>query len=61
MSINEDSINKAIELLNNPPQKTEVADSIAFARIVAGSHCLEGINTSVEEVLKAAGIDNVNQ
>lgn len=42
------------EILSNPPLRTEATDRMAFARIVAGSHRLEGMDTSVEQVLEAA-------
>ena len=47
-------IAEATELISNPPPRTEAADRVAFARIVADSHRLEGIETSVEQVLEAA-------
>ena len=42
------------EILSNPPLRTEATDRIAFTRVVAGSHRLEGIDPSVEQVLEAA-------
>ena len=47
-------IKQGVEFLNNPPEYNEEQLKQVFARIVAGSHQLEGINTTPEEVLEAA-------
>ena len=49
-------IAEGVELLQNPPPDDLAAQRIAFARIVAGSHQLEGIDSSVESVLEAADV-----
>lgn len=45
---------KAARRLKDPIQRTEAADRVVFARMVANSQRLEGIDTSVDEVLEAA-------
>jgi hypothetical protein len=45
---------EAANRLKNRAHRTAAVDRIVVARIVAGSHRLEGINTSPEAVLAAA-------
>lgn len=55
--LNKELVAKAAAVLKNPPERTPERDRLLFASMAAESLKLEGIDTSIEDVL--AAVDSI--
>ncbi len=59
--LDKDLVARAADRLRNPTPRTPERDRLLFASMAAESLKLEGIDTSIEEVLASAGVTPIEQ